>query len=102
MSNLRCQFTAADAACPWHSEHLRAQPAGNLVHNRDMTPSGPTPVAHVEIVDGGVVLTFDDGEGAFLSAGLMHEAVSKAALLPEFSSGEEEALNSEVAPGPSV
>jgi hypothetical protein len=60
-----------------------------------MTPEIPAPVAHVEIIDGGVVLTFDDGEGAFLSADLMHEAVSKAGELPEFSKGEREALNPE-------
>jgi hypothetical protein len=56
-----------------------------LAHNAEMTPDIPTPVAHVEVVDGGVVLTFDDGEGAYLSADLMHEAVSKARELPEFT-----------------
>jgi hypothetical protein len=67
-----------------------------------MPPPEPTPVAHVEIVDGGVVLTFDDGEGAFLSADLMHDAVLKAALLPEFSEANLEALNSKATPGASV
>jgi hypothetical protein len=65
-----------------------------LTHNQEMPTDIPTPVAHVEVVDGGVVLTFDDGEGAFLSADLMHEAVSKAGELPEFSKDEQEALDS--------
>jgi hypothetical protein len=60
-----------------------------------MTPDIYNSVAHVEAVDGGVVFTFDDGEGAFLSADLMHEAVSNAGKLPEFSSAELEALTSE-------
>jgi hypothetical protein len=51
------------------------------------------PVAHIEILDGGVVLTFDDGEGAFLSGDALHQAVINAKLLPEFSNTELEALN---------
>ena len=51
------------------------------------------PVAHIEILDGGVVLTFDDGEGAFLSGNALHQAVSDAKLLPEFSNTELETLS---------
>jgi hypothetical protein len=52
-----------------------------------------TPVAHIEILDGGVVLTFNDGEGAFLSGDVLHQAVSDAKLLPEFSNEELEPLD---------
>lgn len=43
-----------------------------------MTLPAVPPVAHVELLDGGVVLTFGDGDGAFLSADAMHHAVSEA------------------------
>jgi hypothetical protein len=50
------------------------------------------PVAHIEILDGGVVLTFGDGEGAFLSEAALHQAVANARLLPEFSQAELDAV----------
>jgi hypothetical protein len=51
-----------------------------------------SPVAHVEILDGGVVMTFDDGEGCFLSVAALHQAVSIANDLPEFSAVEQYAM----------
>ncbi len=53
-----------------------------------MTLPEVPPVAHVELLDGGVVLTFGDGDGAFLSADVMHHAVSEAKELPEFVAKE--------------
>ena len=43
-----------------------------------MTTAEIHPVAYVEILNGGVVLTFDDGQGAFLSADVVHHAVEEA------------------------
>ena len=57
-----------------------------------MTVPNVDPVAYVEILDGGVVLTFHDGQGAFLSADVMHHAVDEAKGLPEYSAGEQEAM----------
>jgi hypothetical protein len=56
-----------------------------------MTWARAIPVTHVEILDGGVVLTFADGKGAFLSANLLHRAVIQAEELPEFSAVEQAA-----------
>ena len=56
------------------------------------------PVTHAEVVDGGVVLTFDGGKSSFLSASLLHEAVCRADELPEFSGAETKALASQSAP----
>ena len=53
-----------------------------------MTPANVAPVAYIEGLDGGAVITFDDGEGAFVSAALLHKAVSEARELPEFSAME--------------
>jgi hypothetical protein len=58
-----------------------------------MSSDEMAPVAHIEILDGGVVLTFEDGEGAFLSGDALHQAVSDAKLLPEFSNTELDALS---------
>jgi hypothetical protein len=41
-------------------------------------------VKQAMMLDGGLVLTFDDGKSAFLSADLIHQAVAKADVLPEF------------------
>lgn len=57
-----------------------------------MTTAEIHPVAFVEILDGGVVLTFDDGQGAFLSADVVHHAVEEAKELPEFSVVEQKAM----------
>jgi len=58
-----------------------------------MTSAELAPIAHIEVLDGGVVLTFDDGEGAFLSGDALHQAVADARLLPEFSNTELETLS---------
>ena len=64
-----------------------------------MTVSEVTPVVHVEILDGGVVLTFGDGDGAFLSADVMHHAVSEAKELPEFLAKEGQPAEPDESPG---
>jgi hypothetical protein len=51
-----------------------------------------SPVACVEILDGGLLLTFEDGEGRFLSPTVLHRAVDLADQLPEFSEAEIKAL----------
>jgi hypothetical protein len=51
-----------------------------------------SPVACVEVLDGGLVLTFEDGEGRFLSPAVLHQAVELADQLPEFSETEIQAL----------
>ena len=57
-----------------------------------MTPTDVAPVAYIEGLDGGAVITFVDGEGAFVSAALLHKAVSEARKLPEFSAAELEPM----------
>lgn len=57
-----------------------------------MTTAEIHPVAYVEILNGGVVLTFDDGQRAFLSADVVHHAVEEAKELPEFAVAEQKAL----------
>ena len=64
---------------------------------RDMKRARFSTVTHVELLDGGVVLTFDGGKSSFLSASLLHEAVCRADELPEFSGAEREALTSQSA-----
>ena len=51
-----------------------------------------TPVACVEILGGGLLLTFEDGEGRFLSPTVLRKAVDLADQLPEFSEAELQAL----------
>ena len=51
-----------------------------------------SPVACVEILDGGLLLTFEDGEGRFLSPMVLRKAVDLADRLPEFSEAEIQAL----------
>ena len=68
--------------------------SGNM---RDMKRVRFASVTHAEVVDGGVVLTFDGGKSSFLSASLLHEAVCRADELPEFSGAEREALTSQSA-----
>jgi hypothetical protein len=62
-----------------------------------MTPANVAPVAYIEGLDGGAVITFDDGEGAFVSAALLHKAVSEAKELSEFSATEHEFSVTEMA-----
>ena len=64
---------------------------------RDMKRIRFAPVTHAEVLDGGVVLTFDGGKSSFLSASLLHEAVSRADELPEFMGAETETLASQSA-----
>jgi hypothetical protein len=59
---------------------------------RDMKRVQISPVAYVEILHGGVVLTFGDGKSSFLSASLLHAAACRADELPEFSDASHEAL----------
>jgi hypothetical protein len=51
----------------------------------DMKRVQLSPVAYVEILHGGVVLTFADGKSSFLSASLLHAAACQADELSEFS-----------------
>jgi hypothetical protein len=51
----------------------------------DMKRVQVSPVAYVEILGGGVVLTFADGKSSFLSASVLHAATCLADELPEFS-----------------
>jgi len=57
-----------------------------------MTSANVAPVAYIGGLDGGAVITFDDGEGAFVSAELLHKAASEARELPEFSAAERDAM----------
>ena len=64
-----------------------------LKHNQARgTDMSSTPVACVEILGGGLLLTFEDGEGRFLSPAVLRKAVDLADQLPEFSEAELQAL----------
>ena len=51
-----------------------------------------SPVTYAEILDEGIVVTFADGRGCFLSLSAVHSAVLLAEDLPEFTSVEQYAM----------
>lgn len=51
-----------------------------------------SPVTHAEILDEGVIVTFADGRGCFLSSSAIHGAVMLAEDLPEFSVTQQHAM----------
>jgi len=55
-----------------------------------------SPVTHAEILDEGIVVTFADGSGCFLSSSAIHGAVLLADDLPEFSPVERYAIRAHV------
>ena len=61
-------------------------------HNHGMKTGNVDPIAYVEILDGRLAPTFNDGQGAFRSADVMHHAIDEAKELPEFSVIEREAM----------
>jgi hypothetical protein len=50
------------------------------------------PVVHAEILDGGVLVTFRDATGSFISTKLLHDTIDRARELPEFWMGERASL----------
>jgi hypothetical protein len=51
-----------------------------------------SPVAYVQILNGGLVITFGNGKSSFLSASLLHDAACRADELPEFFESQPTAL----------
>ena len=49
-------------------------------------------VKHVEILDGGLLLTFNDGRSAVLTAIALSQMIDEAKDLPEFSPIERQAM----------
>jgi hypothetical protein len=57
-----------------------------------------SPVTYVQVLNGGLVITFGNGKSSFLSASLLNDAACRADELPEFFETQQQAYDQRGSP----